>query len=602
MNLTPSHVLAGGGPRLFCALIVAVSMAAACRQQDDATLARHKDERAVQVDATAEPRKVIFVGLDGADWQHLRPLVEQGLMPNLNRLLNEGASGVLTSESPTLSPLLWTTMFTGTSPLKHRILDFTRFHPQSGAQEPITSTERRVPAIWNMADAAGLTTGVFGLWATYPPEAIKGQVVSDRALSFFHSEAAMPADAVSPPELRSQVVNTVKRVEGDVDAAYLRRFLPDLTADEYGRSFDVKSPYQDPVAALRRIVVETLVYHRLAVEFLHNQEPDLTLVYLQGTDTIGHTFAAYVEPRLPGVSAADSARFRDVPRRYFAFVDELLGDYLSSAKEGDGVLFLASDHGFEWGESRPTTVASGARDTAAYWHRLDGIYLLWGAGIQPFTSPARLRQVAATLLDLLGLPPGKGVAEPSILSPRTERLEPVDYAAYYRPPPEPTANDDTAQAQVEQLRALGYLADSHDAAPQPGSTRTAGSYNNEGLILKNLGRKREAVQALRKAASLDPQRPAVFSNLGVLASELGEHHRAIEYFDRARQLTPGSAEGYLNLAAALVRAGRWEQAKEEYRHCVQQLPSEAIAGRQECGRLLAAAEAMEGPPAPSASR
>ncbi len=66
---------------------------------------------------------------------------------------------MLSTQHPPLSPLLWTTMMTGTSPLEHEILDFTRFHPATGRKEPITSDERKVPAVWNMATQAGQEHG-----------------------------------------------------------------------------------------------------------------------------------------------------------------------------------------------------------------------------------------------------------------------------------------------------------------------------------------------------------------------------------------------------------------------------------------------------------
>jgi hypothetical protein len=84
-------------------------------------------------------RPVIFIGLDGADWQLLDDYVASGAMPNLKRLVSTGAAGVLETEHPPLSPLLWTTMMTGVSPLQHAILDFTRFNPHTQQKEPITS-------------------------------------------------------------------------------------------------------------------------------------------------------------------------------------------------------------------------------------------------------------------------------------------------------------------------------------------------------------------------------------------------------------------------------------------------------------------------------
>src|SRR6187549_373785 len=119
--------------------------------------------------ARAEKR-VILVGLDGADWRLLDRFVADGTMPRLGEILQRSERRVLLTQHPPLSPLVWTTMMTGVSPLEHRILDFTRFHPRTRQQEPITSDERAVPALWNMVRAGGKRAGVFGLWATYPAE------------------------------------------------------------------------------------------------------------------------------------------------------------------------------------------------------------------------------------------------------------------------------------------------------------------------------------------------------------------------------------------------------------------------------------------------
>src|SRR5450755_1377066 len=61
--------------------------------------------------AAAPP--VLFIGLDGADWQLLDDYMARGIMPNLSRLVREGNSGFLETEHPPLSPIVWTTMMTG---------------------------------------------------------------------------------------------------------------------------------------------------------------------------------------------------------------------------------------------------------------------------------------------------------------------------------------------------------------------------------------------------------------------------------------------------------------------------------------------------------
>ena len=45
-------------------------------------------------------RKALVIGLDGATWTLLRPWIDQGHLPNLARLVQQGASGPLTTTIP----------------------------------------------------------------------------------------------------------------------------------------------------------------------------------------------------------------------------------------------------------------------------------------------------------------------------------------------------------------------------------------------------------------------------------------------------------------------------------------------------------------------
>ena len=68
--------------------------------------------------------KVAIIGLDGADWDFALPMIRRGELPNLARLRREGAYGKMRTNTPPLSPLLWTTIATGKSPDIHGINDF----------------------------------------------------------------------------------------------------------------------------------------------------------------------------------------------------------------------------------------------------------------------------------------------------------------------------------------------------------------------------------------------------------------------------------------------------------------------------------------------
>ena len=52
--------------------------------------------------------RAVMIGLDGAAWHLLDPLIEQGAMPRLAALKKEGAAGTLKSTVPTYTPPAWT--------------------------------------------------------------------------------------------------------------------------------------------------------------------------------------------------------------------------------------------------------------------------------------------------------------------------------------------------------------------------------------------------------------------------------------------------------------------------------------------------------------
>ena len=474
-------------------------------------------------------KRVIFIGLDGADWSLLDGYAARGVMPTLARLVADGTSGTLHTIHPPLSPLIWTTMMTGVSPLDHRILDFLRVNPVSHQREPITSDERKAPAIWNMATAGGKKAGALGFWATYPAESINGLMVSDRLFTFLYSESAPPAGVVYPAALESWARDGLTRAQGEVGYDTVKSMLPWLDEAEYARAAAVTDPYAHPVSALRRILIETRVYDELGRDWFARERPDVMLLYFQGTDSIGHVFAPYAPPRQPSVSEADYARYKDVPERYFAAVDQLLARYVALAESTGSVLVLASDHGFLWGEGRPTTMSSAANTTAARWHSENGIYLLWGPGVQPsrgHTGTGKVEQVCATLLALLGLPAARDIAGPPLTGAPALSAEAVDYRAVYTPPTpqngagagEPSAVDEDT---VAKLRALGYIGATEGKGRAFG-TRTAGSLNNEGLLLKQQGKQKEAVDAFDTALTVDPNLASALWNLSDLLWSRGE--------------------------------------------------------------------------------
>ena len=65
-------------------------------------------------------RKVAVFGLDGVTFDLLQPWLDEGRLPNLAKLLGDGAQGRLRSTIPPVSASAWASFATGTNPGRRR--------------------------------------------------------------------------------------------------------------------------------------------------------------------------------------------------------------------------------------------------------------------------------------------------------------------------------------------------------------------------------------------------------------------------------------------------------------------------------------------------
>ena len=193
---------------------------------------------------------------------------------------------------------------TGASPLDHGILDFTRRNPETGALEPITSSERRVPAIWNMADRGGQERRRLRPLGHLAGRAGAGAAGGGPLLLLHLARPGRrrPASSTRRPR-RPGRGRRWPRPRPEVGLRRPPRLSP-LAGPRRSTSAAAADPdpYAHPVSALRRILVETRAYHALATSWLAREKPDLAVVYFQGTDTLGHVFAPYAPPRQDAVT------------------------------------------------------------------------------------------------------------------------------------------------------------------------------------------------------------------------------------------------------------------------------------------------------------
>lgn len=530
--------------------------------------------------------RVILIGLDGADWSLLDRLVAAGRMPSLATLIREGRTARLKSSIPLLSPIIWTSIATGTTPNRHGVLDFLEIEPSTGVAVPISGRSRRVPAVWNLASFAGRRVGVVGWWATHPAEEVNGFFVSDRASAIL-SEGSRESLAY-PPSLGKgvrRVIDEETRVSDADLTPYLR-----MSEAEIAAMRTKGDGLENPVAALAKILGATRTVQRIARELYDRETPDLTALYFEGTDVIGHVFAADVPPRLACVSEEDFRRYSGTVDAYYSMIDRLLGQWIRRAKEDGATLLVCSDHGFKWGEERSCQRSSLNWATAAFWHRIDGVLALWGERVKalPQRGEASIYDITPSICALLGLPVDPKMSGGPLLADFIDVKAPSRRELYgtvtVRRLSAAAAPPAEAEEYARKLRALGYLSGSElksvatlPEGPWPG--RTEGAWNNLGILQRESGSLEEADRSFREALRINPGYASPMFNLAGLRRIQGRWEEARSWLFRS--FDAGHAEPeqtVLQWVTAAVQAGKRREASALLETAVSRYPrSEALA-------------------------
>ncbi|MGH9867732.1 MAG: tetratricopeptide repeat protein [Candidatus Polarisedimenticolia bacterium] len=515
-------------------------------------------------------RRVLLVGLDGADWDLIDPLLQQGRLPNLARLVSTGVRARLKTISPVLSPLIWTSIATGVEPERHGIVDFFATSSTTGAQIPVTSNMRKVKALWNILSERGIPSGVVAWWATWPAEPVAGFMVSDRvAYQLFGVPQQEGLSRRAYPEALSLLMRPLVASPESIDEREVRRFIDPQAPGVSGMA--------DHVSRLRQNLSSARTYLHIGMDFLHAYDPDLKAIYFEGTDTIAHSFMRYRPPAMAGVSDAETAALGSVVDRYYEYQDELLGRVLSLADERT-VIVVCSDHGFRTGSNRPSSDPRIEMGGAADWHRKFGILIASGPGVRRGVTldDASILDITPTLLAVLGLPVAQDMAG-HVIAAMFESAVPVQTIASYESGGERSGSEPIASALDEEIRArltaLGYVG-------QEGTN----AMNNVGVTLLDKGRFGEAADAFRSALKKEPGFQTARINLGRALMLMKDYDRAVETLEAVLKAEPDEREVYTLLGNIHMEKGDLARAERRFRQ-VLELDANDTTARNSLGLL-----------------
>ena len=287
-------------------------------------------------------RKVLLLGWNLASWHLVNPLLDQGKLPHLQSLVEQGIMGGLKTQRPLIEHVVYNSVATGTYADRHGVLGPLEVGPQDQIQ-PTGSLSRRVDAIWDTLSDKGLNCNVVNFPTTGPAEKINGTFI---APSFFETvpgtyeeKFEVPLVSVHPEsqlESLSQFIVTLQDIDADVMSTFVPRF----------RELDAGDPKLINIGVA---AAQTFSVHATATHLMENTSWDFMAVSYDLIELLGRTFFQYHVPPSQGTSGSEQENryriavhlFSEVVNAAVQLCDALLGRLIELAGDDASIILYS---------------------------------------------------------------------------------------------------------------------------------------------------------------------------------------------------------------------------------------------------------------------
>ena len=276
--------------------------------------------------------KTVLIGLDGATFTVLDPLMDRGVMPFTRDLAARGVRAALRTVMPPLTPPAWTSLMTGKRPGEHGVFDFFQKEtPQSEYFHFAGSQDVRSATIWSLAGDHGKRVVSLNFPLMFPPPAVEGYVVPGGWMPWRQLRLGC-----HPPGLfdRLKQLPSFEPRELALDMKLEAKAIDGCAAEEYVDWIELHTRRE-------RRWFEILRY------LLTEEEPaDLVAVMFDGPDKLQHLCWRFIDSAFrPADPSPWEAEIIALCDRYFSGLDGLIREIVELAGP-DPTVVLASDHGF----------------------------------------------------------------------------------------------------------------------------------------------------------------------------------------------------------------------------------------------------------------
>ncbi|MCX6349243.1 MAG: alkaline phosphatase family protein, partial [Candidatus Aureabacteria bacterium] len=382
------------------------------------------------------------------------------------QLKEESAWADFQTVKPTKSSVVWTSIATGKTMLKHGILDFA-FMKDNNIKLPFSNSEKRVPSMWQMLDLFGMRSVVINYYVSDPPDQINGVVVSDRFRRLLNQKPELINNYVDSVYPSIKFYSLKKLVRRDYREVLQRIAVPDFPElyqkihpdKDYRKSFALQNS--------RSFVAQDALIENVTDYLFKTEKADLYISYFRLPDILQH-FILHLLPddyfrqafggdgkHAPAAERQPEimARLAVIMEPVYCYMERILAKYMNDPKFKDAYFLVMSDHGFSL-FSRGYDHYDLPDDMPAP----PGILLIKGPAVRPGKiSRAGIFDITPTVLYLFGLPLDKSM-DGQPLKDIFRLVRKIRYTSYVLNKNKKFKHHQDADREaIEELKSLGYI-------------------------------------------------------------------------------------------------------------------------------------------------
>jgi predicted AlkP superfamily phosphohydrolase/phosphomutase len=278
---------------------------------------------------------VIIVGVNGMEWDIIRPLLLKGELHNFAEVIQRGVYGKMKTLSAPNCPKVYSSIATSTPPEENGITGFV-----VAGKTASTDMLKREP-LWSILSKHGVTVGMANVPATFPVMPLNGYMISGMLT---RGKGCEDGILCSPKlsEVKGEAVypsSMIAELEMNVGDFWIDCSRMPAAEELKGKEAEAIDHWLQQVSQVRAQQAKLFDY------LLSHHRTDFTMLVQSCEDRVGHWLYP-IQPYNAGYdSTLHSVRVDAFPDQYRAF-DQVLGKILQYV-DRNTYLFIISDHGIK---------------------------------------------------------------------------------------------------------------------------------------------------------------------------------------------------------------------------------------------------------------